>query len=505
MPFSSTAMITESLPVSPPPKPLRIALISWNMANKYGGNADAIFAEMKKEGGDNLPDIIVIAGQEEGRDKAKSLGSQVLRIAGNDYVLNKENLYGTFTDGAFGRVSLTVLSRKGTNPTITSETVKRKNKGGIGFILTGEHYQFSVSGMHFDSNEDSLKVNEAKNMVEKLEGLNSEGYVSFDTMMNRSTDVDIMMGDLNHRHVQLDDKTHYDPLGPQFKSSAARYVDGLAYQPIPFVGESEKTLAPNTYDKSKDKLASGRDDGVTGQHCYSEGTLDRMLVSGKLITQTPVTVLESANLGKKNIPLSDHKPIVATVTLSKESKNDFLRTQDWVIRKIENYASQEVIDSLADLKEDNPDDQKHLELVFNYYANVRSLILLAEEFRLTAPKNEKGYRALMGGESSLKARESFEISLANGADKPGLVQKMLIEGNKVFADQNYFSNNPEFTANIHQYIRDASKYVPVSTSQGVISVIKQIQVQIGSVLEDKKPFLTIEPRSPASSSGYILF
>lgn len=477
--------------------PLKVALISWNMANKYGGDIETLFSEItaKNENGTtHAPDIVLIAGQEEGRNPKQTLGTQIfgeLNKKSQDYSQD-EKWFDTKTKihESGGRVSLTVISKKELGAKIDWVTPVQMglpgfmNKGGIGCHITVKDHHFSVSGMHLDSNKDHLKVHAANAMIEKLEGFQSGAkdrndihYLSFDMMKKNSTDFDVMMGDLNHRHVKTNSQ-HYDPVSPEhFKESAARYFDALAFTPTQFTEEKSGQLAPNTYKKQKKgkELAKGRYAGDTGEPCYAEGTLDRFVtsISGETAKVNHAVVVETKLINNK--PISDHKPIVTTIDIAKGAQSEFDRTREWVLRKIENYASQTVKDQLRELKADNETDQKHLEIVFNYYMNIRSLVLLAEEYRTT--KNDVGYKALMGTHSTgLGQRETLETSLGLDRtlealdnknqpfqDKDGLIQKMIAQGNNLFKDKNYLTddkalkNLEELKPKVEALGKDASK------------------------------------------------
>ncbi len=468
---SSTAVIAQTIRAQ---KEISIAMISWNMENKYGGDTDELLKKITVNG--RAPDIIVIAGQEEARpgsdekNNPQLLGG-VLKSKLDQYqsipYIKTEKSYDTRTKLLEpGRVSLTILSKSDLIPTpkidweiYQGEGLKGSNKGGVACHMTMGDQKFSFSGMHLDSNYDHLKVEAASAMVKQLEGFKEKDYLTYEMIKNRSTNVDIMMGDLNHRHVQVKKngmEEHYDPLGPDnFDKSAARYVTALDFKPVNFEEKTDKGLAPNTYNKAKDKEGhliipnkkNKRCDGATKECCYAEGTLDRVLVSGE-VTPTPVVVVPSSK--------SDHLPIVSTMIIKNKVQTDFDRTKEWVIRKIKNYTSNEVINTLNTI-EDNESGKKHLETVFNYYMNVRNLVLQAEKVRLEPrlKKSEKErackeYKALMGSDN-LACREPFTESIA----RPGLVQRMIDTGNNVFKNTGYL-NDPNAMPNLQKEVTNAA-------------------------------------------------
>lgn len=451
---SSSAILEEKL--NPP---LKIALISWNMANGNGSNEDleGIIETIKMQNGEDIPDIIVVATQEEGRNVGKEYLCDQINAEFDGLYNKTAHSFTTMTKpGAFGRVSLTVLSQpKFGKAELTWREVQVLNKGGIGCEISINGHHFSFSGMHLDSKQDNLKVKTVVAMIAELEGeKNSNNYINYHSMEKSSTELDIIMGDLNHRYVRADNETLYDPSGnsdhgnPDYMTSAARYIDALGFTPARDENETEGLQAANTYhkDQTNEYVASKkvRVEGATKSPCLQMGTLDRILISGSA-NITPVSVVESK--------ASDHLPIICTITTSRVP-TDFQRTRDWVIRKIENYASEKVLKILKSL-EDNPNDKLHLEIVFNYYKYVRDLTLQAEEFRLRKERGGMQYAVLMGGtgsESELNYRETIHQSLANSyseleefkndaENKQGLVQQMIENGNNVFQNKQYLINS----------------------------------------------------------------
>lgn len=452
---SSTAAIMQHTtdPPPPPPLPLTVAMISWNMANRYGGDVSKLIAAIRSEDG-SLPDIVVIAGQEEGRDQALSLGTQLKTKLEDNRALydQKSASFKTRTKLTEpGRVSLTVLSRNTIipPPEIKFETyqgtgIQASNKGGVGCHMIVGDIRLTFAGMHFDSNYDDRKIEAANAMVKKLEGFtDTEKYLSYERMKANSTDVDAMMGDFNYRHVQSGNSGKpYDPVGRKnFNSSSARGLTGFGFAPVPPQKENEEGLAPNTYNKAKDKgdlliplnEKHERCDGRTREPCFAKGNLDVISATAtSQATLTPVLVIDTDE------KTSDHKPVVSIMTLEGAKQTDFERTKKWVSRKIELYASKEVIATLMEFKDDAV-GQKHLEAVYNYYMNIRNLVIQAELSGLHPQRDSDDYKvckALMGERSdeSLDSRELFQKSIAGDKDHPGLVQKMIQAGNQAFGN-----------------------------------------------------------------------
>lgn len=459
---TSTAALMQhtnphDLPLPPPATdpPLTVAMISWNMANRYGGDIYKLIRAMRSERGD-LPDIIVIAGQEEGRDEQLSLGTQLkIKLGDHRAIYNQSS--ASFTTRTKptepGRVSLTVLSRNTVPPPqIRFETyqgvgVKASNKGGVGCHMTVGDKKLTFAGMHFDSNYDDCKIQAANAMVKKLEGFtDTNKYLSYEMMKANSADVDVMMGDFNYRHVKSGSSgKHYDPVSREnFNSSSARGLTGFGFSPVPPQKVNEEGLAPNTYNKAKDKghllISSNkkhkRCDGRTREPCFAEGNLD--VISRTATSQATLTPVLVVDTDEK---LSDHQPVVSIMTLESEEQTDFERTKKWVSRKIKPYASEEVIATLMDF-EDDAVGQSRLEAVYNYYMNIRNLVIQAELFGLHPQRGSKEYevcRVLMGErtDASLDDRESFQASIAgyNTTNRGGLVQEMIREGNRAFGSK----------------------------------------------------------------------
>ncbi len=510
---------------------LTVTMISWNMENLYGGDINRLIDNIRIkyvkthdvhfEKKDPWPDIIVIAGQEEGRDQEKSLGTQLTTEFERYHQRHYNQAFASFDTqtkpGKLGRVSLTVLSCTKPPPEISFVTYQgeNSNKGGVGCHMKVGDKTLTFSGMHLDSKHDYRKIQEANGMVKKLEGFTGKAkYLGYEIMKANSTDIDVMMGDFNYRHVKLleekkaQDKDHYDPADCEnFNSSSARGLTGFGFAPLPPNERDEDGFTKKTYNKStKDgdsQIAKKRCDGRTKEPCFAEGALDVISATAtEQATITPVIVVDT-DKNDKGKDISDHKPVISVMELKSNNQSDFKRTQAWVSRKIKPYASGDVIKTLMAL-EDNPVGQRRLEAVYNYYMNIRNLVIQTEIIELHAKRStdeDKVCEALMG-KKPLDTRESFQAFIDGDSSTPGIVQQMIEEGDNAFGNMASLMKK-ETLPNLKKFVMETTEKVcqDKGISIPIAEVRSSMETMVARQIHPATPTIVPSPAQPKAEES----
>lgn len=318
---------------------LRVAYITWNVANNLPNRDEIrkILSEFKGE-----VDAIVIAEQEGPRSTSDSVGVQVaceLKNASENDKDKAQRAFGagfhtekfeSFTSGTQGAVRMTVISNA---PISVASTIfqdpNNKNKGGIAQTVSIGNHSFQIVGAHLESFGTDRRAEEVQQLMGALD--QQLPVTDYESLVKRACTPTIFGGDLNCRQLigekgegknplvidQLRDPYLIDDGPMEHCKIYDLYDEGAANRsPKDFTYASGSTHADNPPIELDDRREGGE---------VKYGVLDRILNSGPINMSTAAIVSGTTS--------SDHKPVVAIGNIRKLA-SEFDVVREYIKRQL---------------------------------------------------------------------------------------------------------------------------------------------------------------------------
>lgn len=375
-------------------EPLRVAYITWNVANETPTRKDIQRIMEESEG---EVDLIILSEQEGPRSTTGSLAAQMACELKGKKENDKEVIkafkghhrvkYETFTGGR-GCVASTVLSN---HPIQVKSGVYQdtanKNKGGVyQSIQIGGRFVKTAS-VHLESFDENMRVAESLALFSKMQ----TPVKNYETLVQRAKEGVIFGGDLNCRHVirrenkgdKKDDVKVYNPTDdPQERMRYFRW-SGLREAEAKKQGDNDDELM--TYRSTKAKADPNREDPKRPGNLM-RGDLDRAFVAN-VVTHLR-TIID-------DIETSDHKPVVYKFEIPPVT-NDFEAAKAFVLGTVEHLFDSVLCrdldngdglkkglqDLIKGLSEDSAHNKDQLVSVFQECEALRQQYLVIEKQRL---------------------------------------------------------------------------------------------------------------------------
>ncbi len=376
---------------------IKVAFLTWNINNSQISDADMNVwqQEMARHGDvDAIVDAIVVGTQEESRSSGHQLANRLLASSLKDtFKKVDEQHFNTFTK-ARGRVAQTVLIRqKGVEYkhhdhkqfNHSNGLPKFANKGGIINRVEVNGVRLNTLVAHLDAYSVPTRIYEMKTLMNLVER-QGQDYISFADMMRCSSDHDQGLIESNERNeiFSSGDRLHPFDFAEYDRRkivSPAQHIQRHALRDAQrqYKSKEEKErfsypneeTTPSEFPIDPKNRQIGIDNRVYGEH----GVLEKFLSRGS--KQTSFKLIEGTRS-------SDHKPALSIVTIrARKQQSDFERTRAWIQRVLEPWLSKELEQHIQST-EDSDENRRFLELVYNYFLNVKALYLKADSLQFRA-------------------------------------------------------------------------------------------------------------------------
>ncbi len=414
--------------------PLTGHAITWNLHN--GGASDkavsAIFDKAKNN------DFIVVATQEETRDKNSTLQAKLLEKLGDGYASTKVSYFNTWTGGinGRGRVSLSVIYktasfdqapvvREAVEFTNRPEGALFNNKGGVGFHLdvqpkgSQNKHVLRLSSIHLDSFSDANKAFELSGVMQLIER-QPGNILSYEQLELLAADATLVAGDFNLRDVIADRGEVKSALTTEEEKHLAAVfrllnlkntgTEAKRHQTFDASGSGSDSDTSSNESSPKNRPRRIRRVGSSRVERHETGELDAVRANA---VATTISFPRVEVLGYYE---SDHKVVMRELTLADQSLTNFERTRNWIANEIKEVASDDVVKKIEKLNspfshEKNP--KEFLVCVANHYLRIRALELKAH--RLGLQGHEEACSAVLNISKSLK--DEHDVYFLKGSDE----------------------------------------------------------------------------------------
>lgn len=312
-------------------KSLKVATVTWNMANREPSDDDIQLIMEKLREMD--ADVVIVATQEERRLEQQTLACKLNESLGFE-VTESRHAYNTMTTG-FGRVAACVLARSG----ITVECLgvdkfahaaipgKYPNKGGVTLRFECKEsgqpaVRINAACVHLDSYDEQARLQEMQILMAKLSGT-SDGFVDWKTFEHHAADLTIAAGDFNYRIERAGaGKFTNTPRALTYVQTSRCLVDAAPELDanVTYCGKNQSVASPlfETHDaRTEDTHRTVVGDGQDATVSCKGGRLDRVhFDNGREVKHVIV----------ERTCTSDHKPVVAMTTVL-PAENSFKRAR----------------------------------------------------------------------------------------------------------------------------------------------------------------------------------
>ena len=384
-----------------PPKegqPLRVAYITWNLANKTPREDEV--KTIIASAGDMIVDAIVIVEQEAPRASEYSLAGKIAyelekNSTGRQPKTPKEaleglnghrNKFNTRTKPLEpGAVANTVLSH---HPIQVSSGVyidpSNSNKGGCYQTVNIAGQSFQTAGVHLESYASSKRMDELAELIAAMQPI----VTKYADLVDMATTPMIIGGDLNYRDLlEQDEKGEMfaiDPMKSHKKPMQHFQLHGLQEAQLHERAVGELTYAgKRTHHESISLTADKKRHGDATQ-----GKLDRVFTRGGTVKVKFEQIIEGTRT-------SDHKPVIAITEIPRIT-NEFLAVKHFVSNMMDSLTivpeykqSMDILRKVIEDLQDTPDSKSILLNICHHLERFKATLIELEKSRMLAISKPK--------------------------------------------------------------------------------------------------------------------